>query len=315
MVTGLVLFLLGACTEPPAAQSPAAAQKLRILTYSSFVGEGSIGHWLKTEYAKVAPGVELELVEARNEAGLAGEIQAAGSAARYDMVLGLDALAMVRVGQERFLATKEISSSPMAILVRKDRASAALKARKYTFSTWHELLKSGLLGGKVLIQDPRFSSPGFSWLLQSQTVASSNAKAMHGLVRRTFPSWSASFNAIDQGEGEAIWTYASSLSYYDCEESKNPYEYLRITEGYVRAVETAGVLRGSEQAEAAQQLLTFLVGDAFQKKMVELNWVYPATGVKLPTCFRPRSDFAEISRMPQPSRAQINEWIDQWQLF
>lgn len=314
----IVMFLIGAsgCTRKDGPHIGSGVSRIRVLTYSSFLGEKSLGGWLKSEYEKTHPGTEILFIEAQNESGIVGELKRTRPEGEgIDIVFGLDDVALKRIGPENFVQLKKISSSPMTILIHKARAPKALAKRSYHFATWRELIDSGVLKGTLLVQDPRFSSPGFSWLTQSHSVKGVNAKQMHSLVRRVFPSWSASFGAIESGESFAIWTYASSLSYYECQKSENPYTSLVVDEGFVEASETVGLLKKAPDMAAAHVLMDFLLSERFQQKMVELNWVYPVSNTPLPSCFLPKSKFPILEKTPEASVSEINGWMDEWQLF
>jgi thiamine transport system substrate-binding protein len=309
-------FLAIACT-PESAKKPSssARETLRVLTYSSFLGEGSYGEWLKREFESQHPHLEVVYVEAQDGAGLAGELKRrrGDATGRIDLAVGLDEVTVGRVGREHFARLATISSSPMTILVHRKRASAALAARKFRFATWRELVDSKLLEKSLVVQDPRFSAPGLSWLLQTHALAGVTPNAAQGLVRRVFPSWSSTFAAFDGGEGTAVWTYSSSLSYYECDGKPHELVALRVDEGYLSSDEIAAVVQGA--VPATEVLLNFLLSGPAQQKLSELNWVYPVGAVTLPKCFVPRESFPRLPKAASPSATTVNQWIDEWQLL
>ncbi len=82
-----------------------------------------------------------------------------------------------------------------------------------------------------------------------------------------------------------------------------------------RQVEFAGILAGTDQPEAAQQLIDFLIGESFQAEVALNVFVFPVnTDVELDPAF---ADFAVI---PDESRslesdvvdANREDWIDEW---
>lgn len=316
LVLGFLTLFLVACSPKTPETSSAKSKVIRVLAYSSFLGKDSLGAWLKAEFEKSHPGNEIVFVEARDEAGIAGEIKRANTGNdKVDVVVGLDPVSLDKVGKDLFASTFEISSSPMTILIDKSRAPKALLATNLHFKTWQEVLKSKLLQKAVLIQDPRFSAPGLSWLLQAHSGLNVSPKDYHSLVNRVLPSWSASFKAFEN-QSFAIWTYSSSLSYYECENKKHHYAQLVVDEGYVSSVEIAGSLKSSPNQVEATEVLAFMRSDEFQKKMVELNWVYPISETtELPKCYLPKTQFQTLSSPQVPSAKDVSGWIDEWQLF
>ncbi len=314
----LLTLALFACSpeDQSAEQKGARPHKLRVLTYSSYLGKGSLGEWVKKEFESRYASTEITFTEVRDESGLAGEIKRItknGDSA--DLAIGIDPVTLDRIGADNFLQTQVISSSPMSILVNKSRAPAQLVARNYKFKTWREVFKSGLLKQSLITQDPRFSSPGLSWLLQSHFMKGVSAKDAHGFLARVLPSWSSAFQAFEQGEGIAIWTYSSSLSYYQCQSKPLEYAYLDVEEGYVNSVEMAGVLKTTANVSVSKLFLEFLVSELAQTKMVELNWVYPAREIKLPDCYVPKSTFRVLSKPLETNSKRVSQWVDEWQLF
>ena len=87
------------------------------------------------------------------------------------------------------------------------------------------------------------------------------------------------------------------------------------TETCFRQVEYAGVLRGSEYPQQAQQLVDYLSGPTFQALLPESLFVYPANqDVALPQSF---IDYApeittSYSLTPEDISQNRQAWIDQW---
>jgi thiamine transport system substrate-binding protein len=82
-----------------------------------------------------------------------------------------------------------------------------------------------------------------------------------------------------------------------------------------RQVEFAGVLRGTDEPEAARALIDFLTGTAFQSELPLNLFVYPAnTDVSLPVEFVEFAVIPETSRSLDPTDIEANrsEWVDQW---
>jgi thiamine transport system substrate-binding protein len=82
-----------------------------------------------------------------------------------------------------------------------------------------------------------------------------------------------------------------------------------------RQIEFAGILRGTDHLEAAQQLIDFLASETFQTTLPLALFVYPANGsVALPQEF---VDFAVVPDDPRtldPATIDANRaaWVDEW---
>ena len=88
-----------------------------------------------------------------------------------------------------------------------------------------------------------------------------------------------------------------------------------MTDSCFRQVEFAGVLRGTEQPDAARQLVDFLAGAPFQQEVALDLFVWPAR-----TDVAPPAEFAEFSpvvvdpRTMEPADIAANReaWVDEW---
>lgn len=320
LILGIQVFIVAhlvGCNLRESEKTLSSDKKVVVLTYSSFLGKGSFGEWIKSEFERTNKGLEVEFVEASGAFGILGELNQGLAARRFDVVLGLDFIEAQRISSNPFDSLHNLSSSPMVIAIKKERITENMKRRKLTYNSWKELIDSKDLNGKLLIQDPRFSTPGFLWLVQSHVSSENLTKNFSKLVNRVFPSWSSSFAAFDQGEGDAIWTYASSISYYICNNKSPPIDFIRVNEGYVSSDETVGVLSSSKNKEASKKFVDFLLSDQSQAVMPQKNWVYQSSLTKsvMPECFIPKSKFPSFTKDLNFSSKQLNGWIDQWQLL
>ncbi|MGB3735839.1 MAG: thiamine ABC transporter substrate-binding protein [Ilumatobacter sp.] len=176
----------------------------------------------------------------------------------------------------------------------------------------------------LVVQNPATSSPGLAFLL-----ATIDEYGQDGWQ----PYWASLVDngvSVTDGWTDAYYgefTYAGGdrplvVSYG----SSPPFEVLfgeGLTEaptGVVestcfRQVEFAGVLAGTDQPDAARQLIDFLISEPFQAEVALNLFVFPVnTDVELDQTF---TDFAVIpdeSREVEPDVVDANreDWIDEW---
>ena len=82
-----------------------------------------------------------------------------------------------------------------------------------------------------------------------------------------------------------------------------------------RQVEFAGVLAGTDQPDAARQLVDFLLTSDFQAALPLDVFVFPANAdVELDPVFQEYAVIPETSRELDPSAIDANRetWIDEW---
>ncbi len=82
-----------------------------------------------------------------------------------------------------------------------------------------------------------------------------------------------------------------------------------------RQVEFAGVLRGTDEPDAARRLVDFLISEPFQRELPLNLFVYPTNqAVELPPEFVEFAVVPETSRSIDPKVIDANRsiWIDEW---
>lgn len=180
----------------------------------------------------------------------------------------------------------------------------------------------------LVVENPASSAPGLAFLLA--TIASQGEdgylsywQALRDNGVEVVDDWdTAYFSSFTAGGGGGdrpiVVSYASSPpATIVLAEDPKPTEptTASVEATCYRVAEYAGVLAGTDHAEAAGQLVDFLVGEEFQAELPLTNFVYPARlDVGLPDVFarfapRPadplRLDPAEVAE-----RRQV--WVDEW---
>ena len=168
---------------------------------------------------------------------------------------------------------------------------------------------------KIVIQDPRSSTPGLGLVLWIAEAYGERAPEIWaGLkphVLTMTKGWSEAYGLFLEGEADMVLSYTTSPAYHAVAENDPKYAYADFEEGFVAQVEIAGVTASTDQPELARQFLAYLVGPAAQRIIPTTNWMYPVIdiGSDLPEAFdaRPEKvlpvDEAELA-------ANGRSWID-----
>jgi len=180
----------------------------------------------------------------------------------------------------------------------------------------------------LVVENPESSSPGLAFLLATIAAHGEDGFAEYWAALRdngvsVVEDWdTAYYSSFTAGGGEGdrpiVVSYASSppATIVFAEDPK-PTEptTASVDATCYRVAEYAGVLRGTEHAEAAGKLVDFLVSKQLQEQLPLTNFVYPARlDAALPDVFatfapRPtdplRLDPATVAEHRQ-------DWVEQW---
>ena len=140
-----------------------------------------------------------------------------------------------------------------------------------------ELARSDL---KIVIQDPRSSTPGLGLLMWVKAAYGDDAAQVwadlaDNIVTVT-KGWSEAYGLFLDGEADMVLSYTTSPAYHIIAEDDTTKDAASFDEGHYVQIEVAGRLAASDQPELAEQFLTFMVSDAFQSVIPTTNWMYPA---------------------------------------
>ena len=88
-------------------------------------------------------------------------------------------------------------------------------------------------------------------------------------------SWSEAYGLFLNGEAPIVLSYTTS-PWYDIASGEKPYaEALDFKEGHIKCEEYMAVLKSSENSENAQKFIDFMLSSYAQKKLSDINVMYP----------------------------------------
>jgi thiamine transport system substrate-binding protein len=147
--------------------------------------------------------------------------------------------------------------------------------------SFRELADSKL---KVVIEDPRSSTPGLGLLLWVKDAYGDKAadiwKGLADNIVTVTPGWSEAYGLFLKGEADMVLSYTTSPAYHLIAEQDDSKAAAPFDEGHYMEVEVAGKLATSQHPQLADEFLKFITSDAFQSVIPETNWMYPAVTPK-----------------------------------
>jgi len=316
IATGLLaLSALAAKAEGPV---------LTVLTYDSFTSEWGPGPGVEKAFEE-ACACDLRFVAAGDGAALLARVQLEGAASEADVVLGLDTNLTAKAAATGLFAPHGQPAATALPVAYDDPLFLPYDWGWFAFvydktkmpnppASFEELAASG---AKVVIQDPRSSTPGLGLLMWVKAAYGERAAAIwtelaDNIVTVT-PGWSEAYGMFLAGEADMVLSYTTSPAYHRIAEQDDSKDWAQFSEGHYLQVEVTGILAATDQPELAKQFLAFTQSPAFQALIPETNWMYPASATTLPEGFEDRRPEKSLLLTADEAEAARGPALEEWQ--
>ena len=138
---------------------------------------------------------------------------------------------------------------------------------------------------KIVIQDPRSSTPGLGLLLWVKAAHGDKAAEIWaGLadnIVTVTPGWSEAYGLFLEGEADMVLSYTTSPAYHRIAEGDDSKDWAPFAEGHYLQVEVSGKLAATDQPDLARCVSGLhRRRAAFQAVIPQTNWMYPAGDVR-----------------------------------
>ncbi|SFL68999.1 thiamine ABC transporter substrate binding subunit [Shimia aestuarii] len=258
---------------------------LTIYTYDSFVSDWGPGPAVEKAFEETC-GCDLKFVGAGDGAALLARVKLEGARTEADIVLGLDTNLTAAARETGLFADHSVTAEYAFPMGWNDAQFVPFDWGVFAFvknadldapTNFRDLGASDL---KIVIQDPRSSTPGLGLLMWVKTAYGDEAPAIwEGLadnIVTVTKGWSESYGMFIEGEADMVLSYTTSPAYHLIAEEDASKDAVKFDEGHYMQIEVAGKLANTDQPELADQFLAFMVSDAFQSIIPTTNWMYPA---------------------------------------
>lgn len=171
--------------------------------------------------------------------------------------------------------------------------------------------------GRIILTDPRTSSPGFGLMLWIKKIYGDKAaeywKKLSSKILTIPSSWSESYMMFLNGEAPITLGYHTSPAYHRIVERKNNFSAINFKEGNYVQYSVAGIFKSARFKHLFQKFINYILSESIQTAVVFEDWSYPVRKITKPL----PTEFREIS----PSDAPINykeiqnhkkEWLNEW---
>ncbi len=312
-----------------ASVASAADKTLTVYTYESFISEWGPGPKVKEAFEKTCD-CTVDFVGVADGVALLTRLKLEGEGTKADLVLGLDTNLVAEAKQTGLFEPHGIDVSAVKVpggfsddvFVPYDYGHFAVIYDTETMKTPPKSLKELVEGDakdKIVIEDPRTSTPGLGLLLWVKSVYGDEADEawakLKGRVLTVTPGWSEAYGLFTKGEAPMVLSYTTSPAYHMVAENTERYQAAAFSEGHYIQIEVAGLVKGAPQKDLARQFLSFMVTPGFQDTIPTNNWMMPAaaTSEPLPEAFgklvSPEKTFLMT---PEEVATHRKAWIDEW---
>ncbi|WP_245267824.1 thiamine ABC transporter substrate binding subunit [Rhizobium sp. 2MFCol3.1] len=307
----------------------AADKTLTIYTYESFTSEWGPGPKVKAAFEKTC-GCTVNFVSVADGVALLSRLKLEGAGTKADVVLGLDTNLITEAKATGLFDASGVDTSGLQVpggfkddvFVPYDYGHFAVIYDTQTIKTPPASLKELVDGDpaqKIVIEDPRTSTPGLGLLLWVKSVYGDKApEAWAKLKKRVLtvtPGWSEAYGLFTKGEAPMVLSYTTSPAYHMVSENTDRYQAAAFSEGHYIQIEVAGLLKNAPDKALAQDFLKFMVTPGFQDTIPTNNWMMPVskTSEPLPDAFGKLVNPSKTFLMSSDEVAKNRKaWIDEW---
>ncbi|MBO0904520.1 thiamine ABC transporter substrate binding subunit [Jiella sonneratiae] len=330
-VLGLLAGLAGsaaAIVTPALAAEGGQKPTLTVYTYDSFSADWGPGPKLKQAF-EAGCGCNLVFVGLEDGVAILNRLKLEGASTKADVALGLTSDLIPEAKATGMFAKSGVDTSGLTVPTGfSDEVFVPYDYSYLAFVYDSDTVKSppasldDLVSGdpdqKIVIEDPRTSTPGLGFLLWMKAVygeeAAAKWQALKPRILTVTPGWSEAYGLFTKGEVPIVLSYTTSPAYHEIEEDTRRYKAAGFKEGQYLQIEVAGILKDSPHADLAARFLGFLVGREAQEILPTTNWTLPVRGdVALPEAFSHLVDVEKpIMIDPETVAKNRRAWTDEW---
>ena len=301
---------------------------LTIYTYDSFTSDWGPGPQVKAAFEKQCD-CELKLVGLEDGVSLLSRLKLEGKNSRADLVLGIDTNLTADARATGLFEAHGLTIGKTAlpapwnddVFLPYDYGYFAFVYNKEELAHPPGSLKQlveNTESPKILIQDPRTSTPGLGLMLWVKKVYGDRApeawQKLSSRIVTVSKGWSEAYGLFLKNEAPMVLSYTTSPAYHLIAEQDKRFAAAEFSEGHYQQIEVAGLLASSQQKPLAKQFLEFMIGEDFQSIIPTTNWMYPAKldAKKLPDGFSGLIKPSALLFSDEEIAKSRKRWVDEW---
>jgi thiamine transport system substrate-binding protein len=305
-----------------------AKSTLTIYTYESFTSEWGPGPKVKAAFEKTCD-CTVDYVSLPDGVALLTRLKMEGGATKADIVLGLDTNLIEEAKATGLLTEHGIDTSAVKVpggfsdpvFVPYDYGHFAVIYDTQTLKNPPKSLKELVEGDpeqKIVLEDPRTSTPGLGFLFWMRAVYGDQTpeawKKLQKRVLTVTPGWSEAYGLFTKGEAPMVLSYVTSPAYHMIAEQNDRYQAAEFSEGHPIQIEVAAMTK-TELSDLARSFLKFMISPEFQDIIPENNWMLPVAATSTPLnpvfskLIQPK---ITLTVTPAESAEHRKAYVDEW---
>ena len=305
------------------------ANTLTIYTYDSFVSDWGPGPIIKKKFEDKFK-IHLEFITVDSAATLLTKVILEGSSTKADIVLGLDMNLLDEANKSNLFFKHSLEHLINIIDLPIEWESENFAPYNYGYfafvynnkkftnppNSMEELINN--TDARIVIQDPRTSTPGLGLLTWIKAIYGNKAgdawEKLNKKIISVTKGWTdAYYNIFLAGEADMVLSYTTSPAAHIMFENNYDYSAINFSEGNYITIEFAGILKSSKNKLLAKKFLRFMLTEDFQSIIPLTNIMYPVIKINdLPEAYKS----LEIPKVLQIDPTIINtnkeDWIEEW---
>ena len=272
---------------PLATLADAETPVLTVLTYDSFAAEWGPGPAIEAGFEATC-ACDLRFVTAGDGAAVLARLKLEGAVSEADVVLGLDTSLTESARQTGLFTPHDLTLANDLPVPYADPLFVPYDWGWFAFvydntklasppGSLRDLSVSDL---KIVIEDPRSSTPGLGLVMWVKAAYGADSVALWGQLADNIltvtPSWDQAYGLFLKGEADMVLSYTTSPAYHLIAEQDATKSAALFRDGHYMQIEVAGMLTASPHPDLARAFLTYLGSDEVQAILPTTNWMYPA---------------------------------------
>lgn len=151
-------------------------------------------------------------------------------------------------------------------------------------------LANPMYAKKIILMDPRTSTPGLGFLAWTMAVFGDDYldfwRSIKPNILTMAPGWDTGYALFTAGEAPLVVSYTTSPAYHVEYDNTDRYEALIFDEGHAMQIEGAGLVKGALNEEGGKAFLDFLISEEAQTVIPLTQWMNPVnTAIVLPASY------------------------------
>jgi thiamine transport system substrate-binding protein len=308
----------------------AAGADLTVYAYDSFVSEWGPAGKVVPKFEKLH-GVEVDMISVGDAGQVLNRAILEKNRPRADIILGIDNNLLAKAIEADILLPyrspnlrlipEELRFDPTHHVTPFDHGYFAIvydsRRLESPPRSMEDLLKPAYRD-RIILQDPRTSSPGLGFLLWTVTVYGEDYREFWEKLRPNIltvtEGWDTAYGLFTSGEAPMVLSYTTSPPYHVEYEETTRYRAAIFREGNYQQIEGMGILKGTGNLSLARKFIDFILTEDFQEEIPLTNWMLPVNPeVELPDSFDYAPQPVKILSLPASEiEANQDRWIEGW---